>query len=120
MSNVLVEGRTVGDEAITDRANVLVQSKIRFLTFLEQRLGNRADAEDLLQTAYLRAVAEAGTLHDEQKVVPWFYQLLRNLLVDHYRRRAATARLEEHLVHETEMKAVIDEKALFREVCRCA
>jgi len=108
----------VGEEVIIDRTELLAQSKIRFLTFLERRLGNRADAEDLLQTAYVRAVAEGGTLRDEEKVVPWFYQLLRNLLVDHYRHRAATGRLEERLARETEMIA-INEKELFREVCRC-
>jgi RNA polymerase sigma factor (sigma-70 family) len=108
----------VGDEVITDRTELLVQSKNRFLIFLEGRLGNRADAEDLLQTAYARAVAEGGTLRDKEKVVPWFYQLLRNLLVDHYRHRAATGRLEERLARETETTAVI-EKELYREVCRC-
>ncbi len=107
------------DEAIIDRTALLVQSKIRFLTFLEGRLGNRADAEDLLQTAYLKAVAEAGTIRDEEKVVPWFYQLLRNLLVDHYRHRAAAARLENHLANETEKTTAIDDEELFREVCRC-
>jgi RNA polymerase sigma-70 factor (ECF subfamily) len=113
-----LERATVSDEAVTARTDVLVQSKSRFLTFLEGRLGSRADAEDLLQTAYARAVAEAGTIRDEEKVVPWFYQLLRNLLVDHYRHRAATARLAERLARETETTAVI-EKELFREVCRC-
>ena len=108
----------MGDETSTDRTELLVQSKSRFLTFLERRLGSRADAGDLLQTAYARAVAEAGTIRDEEKVVPWFYQLLRNLLVDHYRHQAATARLAERLARETEMTAVI-EKELFREVCRC-
>jgi RNA polymerase sigma factor (sigma-70 family) len=108
----------VDDEAITDRTELLVQSKSEFLTFLEGRLGNRADAEDLLQTAYARAVSEGWTLRDKEKVVPWFYQLLRNLLVDHYRHRAATGRLTERLGHETETAAVI-EKELFREVCRC-
>jgi len=46
---------------------------------------------------------------------PWFYQLLRNLLVDHYRHRATTGRLEERLARETETTAVI-EKDLYREV----
>ncbi len=108
----------MGDEGITDRTELLVQSKGRFLTFLEERLGNRADAEDLLQTAYVRAVAGGGTLRDEEKIVPWFYQLLRNLLVDHHRHRAATARLEERLGRET-VTAAVTEKELFREVCRC-
>ena len=109
----------MGDETIRDRTDLLVNSKIRFLNFLERRLGNRADAEDLLQTAYLKAVAEAGTVRDEEKIVPWFYQLLRNLLIDHYRGTGAAARLDEHLVHETQTSTAIDDEELFREVCRC-
>lgn len=109
----------MGDEAVTGHTDLLIQNKFRFLTFLERRLGSRADAEDLLQTAYLRALSAVETLRDEEKVVPWFYQLLRNLLVDHYRRRGATARLEKHLAHEIETTAVIDDEELFREVCRC-
>lgn len=109
----------MGDEAVTGHTHLLIQNKVRFLTFLERRLGSQADAEDLLQTAYLRALSAAETLRDEEKVVPWFYQLLRNLLVDHYRRRGASARLEEHLAHETDTTAAIDDEELFREVCRC-
>lgn len=111
--------RIVGDEAVTGHTDLLIQNKVRFLTFLERRLGSRADAEDLLQTAYLRALAQAGNIRNEEKIIPWFYQLLRNLLVDHYRHRAAAARFEEHLAHETETTAVIDDEELFREVCRC-
>jgi RNA polymerase sigma-70 factor (ECF subfamily) len=119
MCNVSVERRIVGDEAITERTDLLVQNKARFLAFLERRLGSQADAEDLLQTAYLKALAEGHTVRDEEKVVPWFYQLLRNLLVDHYRRRGAAARLENHLAYETKRTAAIDDEELFREVCRC-
>ncbi|MFQ5846535.1 MAG: RNA polymerase sigma factor [Candidatus Methylomirabilales bacterium] len=108
----------MSEEVTIGRTDLLVQSKIRFLTFLERRMGSRADAEDLLQTAYLRAFAEAGPLRNEEKVVLWFYQLLRNLLVDYYRHRAATARLEERFARETDTTAVI-ENELFREVCRC-
>jgi RNA polymerase sigma factor (sigma-70 family) len=114
-----LERVSVSDETVTARTDVLVQSKVRFLAFLERRLGSRADAEDLLQTAYLRALSAADTVRDEEKVIPWFYQLLRNLVVDHYRRRGATARLQEHLAHETETTAAIDDEELFREVCRC-
>ncbi len=109
----------MGSKAITERIDLLVQSKTRFLNFLERRLGSRADAEDLLQTAYLKAFAEAGTIRNEEKVVPWFYQLLRNLLVDHYRRRTAHSRLEEHLAREAETKTEIGEEELLREVCGC-
>ena len=98
--------------------DILVRSQGRFLTFLEQRLGSRANAEDLLQTAYLKAFTAGKTLHHEDKVVSWFYRVLRNLLTDHYRKRAAVARLEERFATEAEAEVAIDEE-LFRELCAC-
>lgn len=108
----------MGEKGIVDRIDLLVQSKRRFLAFLEQRLGSRADAEDLLQTAYLKAFTAANTLRHEEKVVSWFYRVLRNLLIDHYRNRAAVNRLEERVSTDADAEPAIDEE-LFREVCRC-
>jgi len=103
---------------MTEHIDMLVKNKGRFLTFLERRLGSRVDAEDLLQTAYVRALAQADSLRGEEKVVAWFYRVLRNLLIDHYRKRAAVARLEERFATEAEAEVAIDEE-LFQEICRC-
>ena len=103
---------------ITEQIDILVKSRSRFLAFLEQRLGSQADAEDLLQTAYLKAFSAANTLPDEEKVASWFFQVLRNLLTDHYRKRAAVARLKERISPDADVEPAIDEE-LFREVCRC-
>ena len=86
---------------MTDRLDVLVRSKGEFLRFLEERLGSRAEAEDLLQTAFLKAITQGTTLRTEEKVVPWFYQLIRNLLVDHYRHRDTVARAMKRVAAET-------------------
>jgi RNA polymerase sigma-70 factor (ECF subfamily) len=102
----------------TRHIDILMKSKGRFLTFLEQRLGSRADAEDLLQTAYLKAFTAANTLRHEEKVVSWFYRVLRNLLIDRYRNRAAVNRLEERFATEAETEVAIDEE-LFQEICHC-
>ncbi len=108
----------MSDRGISARVDLLVQSKAKFLGFLEKRLGSRAEAEDLLQTAFLKAIAEEDTLRDEEKLVPWFYQLIRNLLVDHYRHRAALDRTEAHFVAESETTTGVDEQ-LFRATCTC-
>ncbi|HET8579697.1 MAG TPA: sigma-70 family RNA polymerase sigma factor [Nitrospiraceae bacterium] len=102
----------------TRHIDILVKNKGRFLAFLEQRLGSRADAEDLLQTAYLKAFTAANTLRFEEKVVSWFYRVLRNLLIDHCRNRTAVNRLEERFATEAEAEVGIDEE-LFQEICHC-
>lgn len=71
---------------------VLVENHRRFLKFLEARVGTRAAAEDILQSAFVKGVEKSGGLRDGESAIAWFYRLLRNAIVDHHRRRAAEAR----------------------------
>lgn len=72
-----------------DLIGVLVSNHQRFHAFLEHRVGDAADAEDILQAAFLRSIKKSDTIRDGETVVAWFYRLLRNALTDHYRHRAA-------------------------------
>jgi RNA polymerase sigma factor (sigma-70 family) len=69
--------------------NPLLDARRQFLGFLERRLRDRAAAEDILQGAYLRALEAGAGLRADQSAQAWFYRVLRNGLIDHYRRRAA-------------------------------
>jgi hypothetical protein len=72
-------GPTVHPERVPrDTASTLVESSKRFLHFLERRMGNRANAEDLLQMACLKFAERGDSLRDQEKPVPWFYKLLRS------------------------------------------
>ena len=76
---------------------ILLARREAFLGFLVARLGgDRAEAEDLLQQGFAKALATAPQLRDEERLVPWFYQLLRHALIDRVRsRRSAAAREHE-------------------------
>lgn len=88
----------------------------RFLGFLERRLGSRAEAEEVLQAAYVRAL-ERGVPGDAgERVVAWFYRVLRNALVDRARRGDAARRAAERLARELEAP---EEPALHQAVCAC-
>ncbi len=96
--------------------DVLVENHRRFLAFLERRVGSRAQAEDILQAAFVRAIEKSGSIRDAESAVAWFYRLLRNALVDHYRRSGTEARLfpaeatEDSAAHETDIRG---------EICAC-
>lgn len=96
----------------------LLRGRQRILRFLERRVGSRDDADDLLQTALLKVVAKAGTLRDEQRLLPWFYRILRNEIADYGRRRAALARVVARLEAEAATMVGWDE-SLFRATCDC-
>jgi len=96
----------------------LVENHRRFLAFLERRVGNRADAEEILQTAFVKGLERASGIRDEQRVVAWFYRMLRNALVDHWRQRGAAARGAEALAREL-VDAHEPPPELAAEICGC-
>jgi len=100
-------------EAAT-RAARLAEKHRRFLEFLRARVGDAA--EDILQSAYVKAMEHGAELRADDSSVAWFYRILRNAVVDHYRRTAARARaLEQATAGWTEGY----EPELKREVCAC-
>ena len=107
---------TVGLDTLEVVAHLLL-GKARLLKFLETRLGNRADAEDILQQALLVLVAKGQSLRRGHSVVAWFHTVLRNLLVDAHRRRVARAKLAARL-HAEALVPAEEGDALFAEIWR--
>ena len=105
--------------ASPDVVAVLVENHRRFLAFLERRVGSRDVAEDILQDAFVRGLARAGQLRDQESIVAWFYRSLRNALVDHWRRSGAERRAIEELVAGSDSEPSVDPE-LMRKVCECA
>src|SRR6185312_3598787 len=70
----------------------LVDSHRQFLSFLERRVESRVVAEDILQSAFVRGLERGAEVRDEESAVAWFYRVLRNAVIDHYRLRASTER----------------------------
>ena len=76
----------------TDLAAALDAHRNAFKAFLTARVGSEAEAEDILQNGLLKALQRANDLQDDSKLTAWFYQLLRNAVVDHYRSRGSAQR----------------------------
>ena len=83
-------------------ATQLVENHRDFLLFLERRLGDRALAEDILQDAFVKSIEKGEGIRDEDASIAWFYRMLRNAVVDHYRRRGTRDRALELLAKEME------------------
>ena len=50
-------------------------------------VGNREDALDLSQEAFVRAYRNIKQVKPGRKFFPWFYQILKNLCISHLRKR---------------------------------
>src|ERR1043166_9582574 len=75
----------------------LVDNHRKFLAFVEKRVGDRALAEDILQDAFVKSLEKQDEIRDDASSVAWFYQLLRNSIIDQYRRRATRPKALEAL-----------------------
>jgi len=94
----------------------LVDNHARFLAFLRPRVASREEAEDILQSAFVRGLERGAALRSQESATAWFYRLLRNALVDHYRRRDVERRALAELRLQPE--PAVDED-LMRTVCDC-
>ena len=83
---------------------ILIENHRAFLRYLERRLGDRALAEDILQDAFTRNLDRLAEVPDDA-LVPWFYRVLRNALIDRTRRRGSEARALTALAAELEGSA---------------
>src|SRR5690606_16472466 len=75
--------------------------------------------EEIVQSAFLRSLEHEGELRSDESATAWFYRILRNAVIDHYRRRDAAGRAAERVA--AEMPEAIDEIAADEKnrVCGC-
>lgn len=78
-----------------------------FVRFVRPRVESEAAAEELVQAAFLRSVEHAAELRDGESAIAWFYRILRNAVIDHYRRRDAAGRALERV--QAELLEALDE-----------
>jgi RNA polymerase sigma-70 factor (ECF subfamily) len=112
------ESPTTSTAQSRDALERLVDNRRQFLAFLQRRLGDPQAAEELLQAAYLRGVEHVGELRQGESALAWFYRLLRNALVDHWRQQGSERRGVERLARELG-DARIPAPEVETELCRC-
>ncbi|MDX1640488.1 MAG: sigma-70 family RNA polymerase sigma factor, partial [Balneolaceae bacterium] len=88
----------------------------RLLNFILSKVADRNLAEDILQESLLKALNGLPDLEDEQKVLSWFYRIVRNKIIDNYRRSHTKSKQFEKYAQEVSFyETEEDEKT----VCQC-
>jgi RNA polymerase sigma-70 factor (ECF subfamily) len=96
----------------------LIESRGQFLGFLKKRIASPQVAEDLLQNAFVKSLEKGGAIKDEESVVAWFYRVLRNAVVDHYRQSGRSTQELSGILADLDSfgKATPDAE---NEICQC-
>jgi RNA polymerase sigma factor (sigma-70 family) len=98
--------------------NSLLDLRRQFLGFVERRVHDRALAEDILQSAYMRVLGAGDSLREEDSAVAWFYRILRNAIIDYVRRRSTETAALERWAKELESETSPD-PLLHETTCQC-
>ena len=96
----------------------LLDGRQRFLEFVRKRVQSPEAAEDILQSAFLRSLEKGSALRGEESVTAWFYRVLRNAIIDYYRRTDGAERASDALVHELQTHVEMP-PSIKGEVCQC-
>jgi RNA polymerase sigma-70 factor, ECF subfamily len=70
---------------------------------------DRADAEDLVQETYLRAIRAMGRLRDDSNVKGWLFTILRNTWLNQVRKRRNAPEISDVEADENAVKLIDDD-----------
>lgn len=100
---------------------VLLDNQEQFRSFLSRHVRDHSAAEDLLQEAFVKALRAEKNLVSSESIVPWFYRIVRNVLIDFYRTRAACERKNESFWREINHLSTEGPQAgeLLDAICAC-
>ncbi|MCJ8329209.1 MAG: sigma-70 family RNA polymerase sigma factor [Lentisphaeria bacterium] len=76
------------------------EHRLELINFINQKIGNFSDAEDLLHDTFKKMIVNAETL-DESRVRSWLFHVARNAIVDYYRKKKSFVELSDLLEDES-------------------
>lgn len=91
----------------------LVLFRNRLLAYARQKTGDPELAEDVLQESMLKALRSAPKLRDQERLLAWFYRILNNTIIDHFRAQSRKAALI------AELSVQQPDASLDAELCAC-
>ena len=71
----------------------------QLLGFIKARINDKTVAEDILQEVFIKIHQNSNQLLDENKLASWIYQVTRNTIIDHYRKKKLPL-AEDVIIHQ--------------------
>lgn len=85
-----LQENSVADSSKVDKSaytRLVKASASRVFAICLGTVGNRADAEDIAQQAFLKGYSQIGQLRNGQQFEPWIARIAKNLCIDFLRRQ---------------------------------
>jgi RNA polymerase sigma-70 factor (ECF subfamily) len=95
---------------------VLLQQRKKLIDYTRSRLGDQDLAEDIFQDSLLKALLQSGDLREADRLIPWFYSILNNVIADYYRARGLDAKYQQRFAIESQLTAETEE---WTALCEC-
>lgn len=94
----------------------LLERRAELLAYLRKQGATEDQAEDLFQSAIARGLEPWASPPAPESIVPWFYRVLRNALIDQARRSSAAGRALDRYAQEV---SDVETPTDARRVCGC-
>lgn len=62
--------------------------------FIATRVGDKADAEDILQEVFIKITTKMDSLSEDEKLKSWIFTITRNTIIDHYRKHSNITKVD--------------------------
>lgn len=96
----------------------LVEARQEILLFLQKRMRNRDEAEEVLQRFSVRALERASQLRDVQTVRGWLGRILATTIID-FQRNSGRRRRREIQIDDAEVDNLPADVELDAAICNC-
>lgn len=87
--------------------------------FIARRTRNEADADDILQEVFYKIHRNVGHLKDTNGLHAWVYQITRNAIIDHYRRRKPEISLDAFDAFDVAQENTLEAEREREEILSC-
>lgn len=94
----------------------LSSHRSRLVAYVARRINDADLAEDILQDSLFKTIKSAPDLREDESVIPWFYRVLNNAIIDQYRKDDRLARREEEYAQSQILVLTEEDRSA---VCEC-
>lgn len=94
----------------------ILAHRSKLVAYVTGKVQNADIAEDIVQEGLLKALRSAPDLKDDEKLLPWFYRILQNAIIDEYRKEGRLTRRQEAYAIEHSSIMTDEDKST---VCEC-